>query len=113
MFSMLEKYSNDLEDIVKERTIQLEEEKKKSEQLLTRMLPPSVASSLLSGTTVEAEQYDEVSIYFSDIVGFTTISAMSTPMQVRSFTSMTVNLATNNFFYGFFFSKIYSKSILI
>ena len=39
MFKMLEKYSNDLEEIVKDRTEQLEEEKKKTEQLLTRMLP--------------------------------------------------------------------------
>ena len=41
MFKMLEKYSNDLEEIVKDRTEQLEEEKKKTEQLLTRMLPRS------------------------------------------------------------------------
>lgn len=40
MFRMLEKYSNDLEDIVKERTVQLEEEKKKTDLLLFRMLPP-------------------------------------------------------------------------
>ena len=39
MFKMLEKYSNDLEDIVAERTEQLEEEKKKTDQLLFRMLP--------------------------------------------------------------------------
>ena len=40
MFKMLEKYSTDLEDIVAERTTQLEEEKKKTDQLLYRMLPP-------------------------------------------------------------------------
>lgn len=39
MFQMLEKYSNNLEDLIRERTVQLDEEKKKTEQLLNRMLP--------------------------------------------------------------------------
>ncbi len=39
MIAMMEKYSNHLEEIVAERTVELEGEKKKTETLLYRMLP--------------------------------------------------------------------------
>ena len=42
MLQMLEKYANNLEDIVEQRTEQLIEEKKKTDSLLYRMLPPYV-----------------------------------------------------------------------
>jgi guanylate cyclase len=39
MITMLEKYAYNLEGLVQERTNQLMEEKKKTENLLLRMLP--------------------------------------------------------------------------
>ena len=85
MIAMLEKYANNLEEIVDERTSQLNEEKKKVETLLDRMLPRSVAESLMRGEAVVPESYDAVTIFFSDIVGFTSMSASSTPMEVVTF----------------------------
>ncbi|KAI8129698.1 Retinal guanylyl cyclase 2 [Lucilia cuprina] len=82
MFQMLEKYSNNLEELIRERTEQLDIERKKTEQLLNRMLPSSVAEKLKMGLAVEPEEFSDVTIYFSDIVGFTTIAAHCTPVQV-------------------------------
>nr|CDS24936.1 retinal guanylyl cyclase 2 [Echinococcus granulosus] len=81
MFKMMENYSSRLEDQVRTRTEELEKEKRKKEILICRMLPPVVAEALKAGVAVALETYDEVSVYISDIVGFTTISAMSTPLQ--------------------------------
>lgn len=60
IMEMMEKYTNNLEDIVNERTRLLYEEKRKTEDLLNRMLPQSVAERLTMGHGVEPVSFDAV-----------------------------------------------------
>ncbi|KAM6911127.1 retinal guanylyl cyclase 1 [Lycodopsis pacificus] len=82
MLRMLEQYSSNLEDLIRERTEELEVERQKTDKLVAQMLPKSVAQALKTGKPVKPEHFSEVTLYFSDIVGFTTISALSDPIEV-------------------------------
>lgn len=47
------------------------------------MLPSSVAQQLRIHKAVAGETYSSITIYFSEIVGFSEMAYQSTPMQVR------------------------------
>ncbi|CAH3045236.1 unnamed protein product [Porites lobata] len=82
MLLMMEKYTNNLESLVNERTKQLQCEKTKTDELLHKMLPRSIAEQLKAGLEVKAEQYDNVTIFYSDIDEFSNITSASSPIQV-------------------------------
>ncbi|CAK5081086.1 unnamed protein product [Meloidogyne enterolobii] len=87
VFGMLEQYAK-----VEERTRELVEEKRKSDILLYRMLPKQVAEKLKLGEYVEPEQFMAATIFFSDVVSFTTLASKCTPLQAKSHLVLVVNL---------------------
>ncbi|KAF0977737.1 hypothetical protein FDP41_003059 [Naegleria fowleri] len=69
----------------------LAEEKKNSDMLLRNILPESVAMRLKSGETFIAEKFNDITCFFSDMVGFTTISSDMNPSELVSMLNLIVN----------------------
>jgi class 3 adenylate cyclase len=78
-----------LRDIDKERIVQLQDEKErlnieqmKTEKLMLNILPRPIADRLKKGESNIAGSYPEVTIIFSDLVGFTNMSAGKTAQEL-------------------------------
>ena len=69
----------------------LEDEKKHSENLLKNILPESVAQRLKRGDTFIAEALADVSVFFSDMVGFTKISSGLPPVDLVRMLNTVIN----------------------
>ncbi|XP_066277279.1 atrial natriuretic peptide receptor 1-like isoform X3 [Branchiostoma lanceolatum] len=77
----METYTSKLEKMVEERNDQLMGERMRAEAVLDALLPRPVAEKLKLGEQVPPEFFEQATIFFSDIVGFTKISAASTPFE--------------------------------
>eukprot|EP00731_Ephydatia_muelleri_P018478 Em0011g518a len=82
MMVMMEKYSKHLELLVAERTQELIAEQHKTAALLYSMIPKSVADELKQGKTTSATSFPNATVFFCDIVGFTSLASSSTPLQI-------------------------------
>ena len=84
MVDRMETHTQYLEEVVEQRSLELVTEKVRAEHLLNELLLKSVAEQLKRGKHVEPETFDQVTMFFSDIEGFTKIAARSSPMEIVS-----------------------------
>ncbi len=68
-----------LEVKVKERTSELVAQTKKTESLMLNILPASIADRLKSGEEGISDSYQNATVLFSDLVGFTKMSSGKSP----------------------------------
>ena len=79
----VEEENKKLENVVKERTQELEAEKNRSESLLLNILPKEIAKELSEHPDrIIAKEYPNVTVLFTDIVGFTKLSGEMTAEEV-------------------------------
>jgi len=68
-----------LEELIAERTEELQHEKEKSDNLLANMLPHGTAQEIMSKGKAAKTKYNFVTVLFSDIQGFTKIAEEMNP----------------------------------
>jgi class 3 adenylate cyclase len=71
-----------LEQKVKERTSELQTEKKRSEDLLLNILPEQTAQELKDTGKARPRRFEDVTILFGDFVGFTNMSETLNPEEL-------------------------------
>ena len=82
MISRLETHTKHLEEIVEQRSSELVAERSVAENLICELLPRSVFEKLKAGKQIEPESFEQVTLFSSDIKGFTQIATTATPMGI-------------------------------
>ncbi|CAG9762831.1 unnamed protein product [Ceutorhynchus assimilis] len=71
-----------LKSSIEEGNRAVDKEREKNVSLLHLIFPPDIAKRLWLGEAIEAKTHEDVTMLFSDIVGFTSICSTATPMMV-------------------------------
>ncbi|XP_068632049.1 guanylate cyclase 32E-like [Battus philenor] len=82
MLTIMEKYALNLEALVEEKTKQLALEKRRTDILMNRLVPRTIAEAIKRGEPILPESYENVTICVSEIVEFSRLAAAYTPAQV-------------------------------
>ncbi len=80
----LEVYTRTLEENVIEQTLELYSEKARVETILRELLPEIIACQLAKGERVHPEAFENITLFFSDIVGFTEIASILSALEIVS-----------------------------
>lgn len=79
MINVVKNAKESLEDKVRQRTIELEAEKDKSDKLLLNILPEKVAEELKTSGVVRPIRINSATVMFTDIEGFTKVASNLSP----------------------------------
>ncbi|MEB2787020.1 adenylate/guanylate cyclase domain-containing protein [Algoriphagus persicinus] len=80
----LEEYNANLESKVQERTLDLQMEKEKSDELLLNILPFNIARELKEKGSAESKKYESVTVIFTDFKGFSIIAEQMNAVELVS-----------------------------
>lgn len=69
---------------IEEANTEVNKERKKNVELLHLIFPADIAKKLWMGSEIQSKPYSEVTLLFSDIVGFTRICSTASPLEVVS-----------------------------
>jgi class 3 adenylate cyclase len=82
MAATIQLHSENLEELVRQRTSELVAEKQTSERLLLNVLPAPIADRLKTGESLIVDRFEAVSVLFADIVGFTAVASRTSPEEL-------------------------------